>query len=140
MADVFEKFKSSVNKGITTISVKTSSSLEKSKIKTHIGTLTKEVDDEFKAIGAKAYKLWEDGADDYSVLIPEFEAVKAKLEQINSLDVELNSIDDRDNQILGTATQNAPVDDTPKFFCTNCGQQYSAPFKFCRKCGHKMEE
>lgn len=39
--DAFEKFKKSVNRGITTISIKTSSSLEKSKIKLHMDSLEK---------------------------------------------------------------------------------------------------
>ena len=42
MADAFEKFKSSINRGITTISMKTASSLEKTKLKTHMDSLKNE--------------------------------------------------------------------------------------------------
>lgn len=43
MSDAFDKLRSSLNRGITTISVKTSSSLEKTKLKTHIESLTNDI-------------------------------------------------------------------------------------------------
>jgi hypothetical protein len=46
--DAFSKFGDSMSRAITKISVKTSSSLEKSKIKMHIESLTKDVVLEYK--------------------------------------------------------------------------------------------
>ena len=77
MADAFENLKSAWNRGITTISVKTSSSLEKSKLKTHIESLTKDIEREYSLIGEEAYKLWQESKEYHSVVVTRFETVLA---------------------------------------------------------------
>ena len=140
MADAFQKIKSSWNRGITTISVKTSSSLEKSKLKTHMESLNREVEKEIAAAGEAAYKLWLENSQDYASLETYFVSVKSKQDEIAQLNEQLESIDERDNQILGNASPEVQEEVAPKFICTNCGTQYEAPVKFCRKCGNKMAE
>ena len=140
MADAFQSLKSALNRGITTINVKTSSSLEKSKIKTHIESLTRDIEREISAVGEAAYKLWSDGPQDFSPLESYFETIRSKYDEIARLNEQLNAIDDRDNQILGNTTQEVREVVAPKFVCTNCGAQYENPVKFCRKCGNKMAE
>ena len=136
--DALEKLKSSFNRGITTISVKTSSSLEKSKIKTHIESLTRDIERDIRLVGEAAYKIWSTQDGDFAVLNERCAAIKSKQEEIERLNEELASIDERDNQILGTTER--PEEAAPKFICTNCGAQYDSPVKFCRKCGNKMAE
>lgn len=99
--DAFEKIKKSVNRGITTIGVKTSSSLEKSKIRVHIASIEKEIQKMFCAIGGDAYDIWSNGGSDYQKLIERLENVNQKKAGIEQLTTESNSIDDRDDQILG---------------------------------------
>ena len=141
MADAFQKFKSSVNRGIATISVKSSSALEKSKIKTHIESLNRDLEKELMLIGDVAYKLWSDGNGDFSSLNTRFETVKGKLAEIENLKTELNAIDERDSQILGSNTAQPEVlNEAAKHFCTQCGAQYETLPKFCRKCGNKMSD
>ena len=141
MADAFQNIKSAWNRGVTTISVKTSSSLEKSKLKTHIDTLNREVEKETFAVGEATYKLWISGSQDYSSLGTYLLSIKNKLDEIEQLNVQLASIDDRDNQILGNnPAPEVKEEALPKYICTNCGTQYDSPFKFCRKCGNKMAE
>ncbi|MBQ8797281.1 MAG: zinc-ribbon domain-containing protein [Oscillospiraceae bacterium] len=140
MADAFQNLKSALNRGITTINVKTSSSLEKSKIKTHIESLTRDIERDISAAGEAAYKLWADNSQDYSSLESYFETIKSKYDEIARLSEQLNSIDDRDNQILGNTAPETREVIAPKFVCTNCGAQYENPVKFCRKCGNKMAE
>lgn len=142
MADVFSKIKSGVNRGITTISVKSSSALEKSKIKTHIETLNREIERERNVSGEEAYKLWSEGTTDFSSVFAHFETMKAKYDEIDALNAELAAIDERDNQILGNNAPvvEAPVSNTPKVFCTQCGAQCEANVKFCTKCGNKIAE
>ena len=55
--DTFQKIKDSTSRAITKISVKTSSSLEKSKIKMHIESLTKEIQKMFADIGEEVVHL-----------------------------------------------------------------------------------
>lgn len=138
--DAFQKFKSTVNRGITTISVKTSSTLEKSKIKTHIESLNRDIEKDLTAVGDAAYKIWLSGNMDFSELVAKFEIIKDKCKEVEDLGVELSSIDERDNQILGNSAAEEPEETPKKFICTNCGTQYDAPVKFCRKCGKKQDE
>lgn len=140
MADAFQNLKSALNRGITTINVKTSSSLEKSKIKTHIESLTRDIERDISAAGEAAYKLWADNSQDYSSLESYFETIKDRYDDIARLNEQLNAIDDRNNQILGNTAPEVREVARPKFICTNCGAQYENPVKFCRKCGNKMAE
>jgi hypothetical protein len=107
--NTFQKFKSSVNRGITTISVKTSSSLEKSKIKTHIDTINREIQRKISIVGEDAYNIWLGNNEDFSSLYETFEEIKNKYNEIEELNEQLVYIDQRDNEILGTAVkENAP--------------------------------
>ncbi len=138
--DTFQKFKSSVNRGITTISVKTSSTLEKTKIKTHIESLKREIEKDFLLAGEKAYKVWKDNTNDYLILKEQFESIENKYREIEELNTQFSLIDERDSQILGNSTTGQPEESVPNYICQNCGAQYDTPAKFCRKCGNKMAE
>ena len=140
--DAFAKIKSSVNRGITTISVKTSATLEKTKIKTHIETLEKEIEKLYRNIGEMMYMQWVQGEFEGEVPKEGFELVKQKKQMIADLTAELATVDERNNQILGN-TADAQVDSIKtetKYVCSKCGTQYEVSTNFCRKCGNKMTE
>lgn len=138
--DAFSKFKSSFNRGITTISVKASSSLEKSKIKTHIESLESEIQKMIFSIGEQAYAKWENKDSDFSSLNETFEQIDRKKQEIESLTAELNSIDERDSQILGNAkNEDGTRTDSSVCVCPNCGMRYDEPVRFCRSCGFKLQ-
>jgi rubrerythrin len=137
MADAFEKFKSSINRGITTISMKTASSLEKTKLKTHMDSLKTENQRLIVEVGELAYKKWYNGDPDCAQLEQLCIQIRTNQQTIQDLTAELNSIDERDNQILGTKTEKVAA---PSIVCPNCGTGYESPVKFCRSCGFKMPE
>lgn len=143
--NTFQKFKSSLNRGVTAISLKTSSSLEKAKIKTHIESIKSEIDRLIVSSGEAAYTIWESGETDFSALNEAFEAIKQKKEEITQLEKEYDSIDERDSQILGVtpAEEAPPAPAAPQvegIVCSNCGASYTAAVKFCRKCGNKLQD
>ena len=145
-SDAFQKFKSTINRGVTTISVKTSSSLEKVKIKTHIESINKEIDHLMQEIGKKAYGIWENNSGDFSVLEELFSIIKQKKEEITQLVGEYESIDDRDGQILGTSiTETTKVADEivttedETITCPQCGMVYIQSVRFCKKCGQQLK-
>ena len=138
MADAFDKLKSSLNRGITTISVKTSSSLEKTKLKTHMESLGNEIQKLYYEIGEAAYRKWANGDTDYGTLEQMLRQIQSKQQTISELTAELNSIDERDSQILGTKTEKAP--EPQSCVCSACGARYETPVKFCRNCGSKMQD
>lgn len=145
--DTFQKFKSSFNRGVATISVKTSSSLEKVKIKTHIESIEKEIEHLISEIGEKAYEIWETNDSDFSVLGEKCFVVKQKKDEIIQLNEAYNSIDERDGQILGTSVneenhevkETAPISNE-SITCPNCGSVYIQSVKFCKKCGQKLKD
>lgn len=137
MADTFDKLKSSLNRGITAISVKTSSSLEKSKLKTDIDSLKAEIQKLYCQIGETAYGKWLSADPDCSALEQLFEEVRSRQKTISELSETLNSIDERDSQILGAKTEKPAA---PAVTCPGCGASYDSPVKFCRSCGCKMPE
>lgn len=137
MADAFEKLKSSINRGITTISVKTSSSLEKTKLKTHMDSLKNEIQSLYYEVGQATYNKWLSTDSNCSAVDQLCSQIQQKQQQITELTEELSAIDDRDNQILGTKTEKAPV---ANIVCPNCGAGYESPVKFCRSCGFKLSE
>ena len=143
--DTLQKFKTSFNRGVTAISLKTSSSLEKVKIKTHIDSISTEIERMISNVGETAYSIWKSGETDFSSLNEQFSAIKQKREEIEQLQTEYMSIDERDNQILGTSSAEvpapaAPAEQTVGIVCPSCGSNYSSPVKFCRKCGQKLQE
>lgn len=140
--DAFQKLGDSMNRAITKISVKTSSSLEKSKIKMHIESLTKDERKLLMEIGEELYVLWLNGDPSIQTLQEKLEAVNKKKDEIEQLSIELSSIDARDNEILGTKTETEPktevaVPQNP--CCPNCGSTHEPTAKFCRKCGFKLQ-
>lgn len=142
MADAFQKFGDSMNRAITKISVKTSSSLEKSKIKLHIDTLNKDIQKMLSEIGKEAYTSWANSESFGDSLYQKLEAVKQKHLEIEQLSAELNSIDARDNEILGSKTETDPKPEVvlpQNPCCPNCGYQHEPTAKFCRKCGQKLQ-
>ncbi len=140
--DALQKLKNSVNKGITTISVKTSSTLEKSKIQMHIETLTRELDKLYRDAGEQAYRAWKTGETSPEEISEYFGRIDERLEAIAGLEVELGSIDARDQQILGTKPEETakPAPAAKGVVCPGCGAEYAAPVKFCRKCGRNLQE
>ena len=131
-----------MNRAVTKISVKASSSLEKSKIKMHIESLTKEVQKMFADIGEEVYSLWLNGDFSTQALEEKLEAISQKKAEIQRLSMELASIDARDDEILGTKTnveEKTEVIAPQKNCCPNCGFECSPTAKFCRKCGQKLQ-
>ncbi|MFI3251305.1 MAG: hypothetical protein R3Y07_10170 [Eubacteriales bacterium] len=132
--DTLSKLKSSLNRSVTTISMKTSSSLEKAKIKTHIESITTEIEELVMSVGESAYEAWEKDTHDFSVLNEKFESIKQKLEAKEQLEIQFESIDDRDKEILGNNEKTAEAGTT----CSSCGETYEVAVKFCKKCGNSL--
>lgn len=139
--DVFQKFKSSVNRGVTTISVKASSSLEKTKIKTHIESIEASIQKLIVTVGETAYATWESGEKNYDSLEEMFVSIQQKKAEIAQLNDDMASIDERDEQILGSNKAEKPAEapGEGEILCPSCGAVCSATAKFCRKCGSKLQ-
>ena len=146
MADMLEKLKSSVNRGVATINVKASSSIEKSKLRTHIETLERDIEKLEQKAGIMAFEIWKQEGD-YTLLNETFLSIQQKKEEIELLNAQFAEIDEKNQQILGTSGTDAPAQEAssssapaqPTAFCVNCGAGYVKAPKFCTRCGSKME-
>ncbi len=136
--DAFQKMKSSFNRGVTAISVKTASSLEKAKIKTHMESIQMEIGRLMASAGETGYGLWEAGDPDLGPVEAIFETIRQKKQEILQLQEQYQAIDVRDSQILGNVQEETPVEEPGGGICPNCGAEYMTPAKFCRKCGQKL--
>lgn len=139
--DVFQKFKSSVNRSVTTISVKASSSLEKTKIKTQIESIEASIQKLIISVGETAYATWESGEKDYASLEEMFVSIQQKKAEIAQLNTDITNIDERDEHILGNNKAEKPTEGPAEgeIICPNCSAVCSATAKFCRKCGNKLQ-
>lgn len=129
--NAFDMMKSKINKGITTVSLKTSSSVEKAKINTYMESLRGDIESLKKEIGEKVYTLWENDNFDLEKLTQELNTIKEKSIKISELKTQLAAIEDKENDILGKGVNSGSR-------CANCGTQYEQKINFCVKCGTKL--
>lgn len=138
--DAFSKIKSSVNRGIATVGIKTSSSMEKATIKTHIDSISGEVSKLTLSVGESCYKLWLEGSADFSMLNEQLTTIKEKYLEIEKLKSDLITIDERSKQILGSNDKTmTSQDEKLKYVCNKCSTTYDVPVNFCRICGQRLE-
>lgn len=142
--DAFSKLKSSINRGVTAINVNTSASMEKTRLKTQIDNIENEVQRMTNAIGEAMYLMYAKGDHDYQKLDEHLAVIQQKKEEIEKLKAEINAVDERKNQILGTnTTENVNIPAAPVAMvnqqCPGCGTPFAEGAKFCRKCGTKLQ-
>lgn len=138
--NIFKKVLDTTNTTITKIGVKTSSSIEKSKLKMHIDALNKQVDDLLKQIGEDVFSLWVDEADISRVDKVKFEEIRCKKAEIEQMSIQLEQISKRDDEILGKKSENDISDaSNEKVICPNCNIEYGKTARFCGKCGFELK-
>jgi uncharacterized small protein (DUF1192 family) len=140
------KISSIFNKTVATVSVKTSVMLDSAKIKTQIGTLQNEIKGLQVEIGVKVYELWAEDRFDVSLIEDKCVLIREKTQTVESLLAEIERLKNQESEVFGKKGEDAGNDDSPASKlnvicqCSNCKTQYSAPAKFCKKCGSKMTE
>lgn len=136
--NAFDMVKAKINKGITTVSLKTNSSVEKAKINTHMESLKAEVDKLKQDIGQKTFVFWDRGTFDIAKIEPELLAVREKQEILHDLQHKLKEMESREKEILGQIGNDGSENRVEQIFCPNCGTGYAAKVNFCVKCGCKL--
>lgn len=132
-------FKASIGKSITALNLKTSSILETTKIKTHIGTLEDDIKKLKFDIGECLYSDWKQNSADIQKVIPILELIAVNETEIVSLEQKIIEIKENANQVLGKKEQDVPPVQQ-KYFCSKCGAEYLIGARFCKKCGNQLNE
>ena len=136
MADFFDKMKTSINKGVATVSTGSKTMIEKTKQNSIIKSLEDEKSELCRILGNKVFTICTQNVDgdipreEVQSFCDEIVKRNAQIEEckkrIQELDAELN-------QVRGTAApQNGPG------IVCSCGCVNSAESKFCMRCGKAL--
>lgn len=134
-----DTMKSKINKGITTVSLKTSSSMEKAKISTYIESVKNEINHMKLELGNKVYELWRIDGLDKEKLEADIERIQNKEGVLDDLRQQLLEIDSKANEILGR-TAKTDMQAGTSCICPNCGKRYAQKVNFCIQCGNQITQ
>lgn len=130
-----DNLKKTITKGIATINVKTNNMLEQSKCKTYISTLEGEIEALELQAGKILFQNWQSGKFSVEGLEPLMEDINGKYQIIREQENNIKQMQAEEQRILG----NEPVGvGGAKVYCSMCGAQNMAEYKFCVKCGAPM--
>jgi NADH pyrophosphatase NudC (nudix superfamily) len=129
VADFFERVKSGVSKGITTVSVKSKEAIESTKTKGQIGTLEGQKKSDLAELGNIVYTMFLKDSFDGQRIKEKCEAIRGLESQIKNKEEELREIHLKAQVALGKPTAISTCD---------CGAEIYEGDKFCGKCGKKV--
>lgn len=137
MPTTIDVMKSKINKGLTTVSVKTSSSMEKAKLNIYMESVQSEIKKSKQELGHKVYDLWEKDSFELREIENELQVIKEKQSVVDDLQKQIQNIDEQANSILGTADKKE-VQEAEGCTCAECGAVYAEKINFCVQCGNKI--
>lgn len=129
---VFDSLKDTFNKGVATVSVKSESLVESSRVKSAISSNQKKLDAELSALGVKFYQCWKAGQTDPALFAEDLARARAIEDEMDALRARLDQIKAEEDKILGSAARPAAQGGV---FCTNCGKRLPPGSRFCDECG-----
>lgn len=129
MADLFTKFKKSIDKGVATVSVKSSSMIEINKINVHMSSLTGKVASKKAELGETVYNMYVENNPNQEVIEGICEEILSLNHQYKEKEKEIEKIKQEEVEILGT--------DKTEIKCS-CGQVVPEGYSFCTSCGAKV--
>ncbi len=136
-ATTFDVMKSKINKGLITVSVKTSSSMEKAKLNIYMESVQGEIKKLKQDLGYKVYELWEKESFELGEIENELRAIKEKQSVVDDLQKQIQNIDEQANNILGTPDK-IEEQEAEGCTCAECGAAYAKRINFCVQCGNKI--
>lgn len=136
MADFFEKLKQGIDKGITTVSVKSKEMMDTQKIKGQIDTLQRQKKTALEELGTMVYAMLGSGSGLEEATIQEkYAAILTIDTEIKGKEQELEDIRIKAEEALNKQAEEAP----PGNIQCECGNILPENAKFCGKCGKKLE-
>lgn len=132
-------FKSTLEKGITTLNVKTNNFMEESKCKTYIATLEKEINALKLSIGNSVYDNWTNNEDVMNGIEEFLQKIKEKEQEIRVQEERIRQLSVEEKQILGVTDDRTGMAEDA-VYCSQCGAKNASNFKFCVKCGASLKD
>lgn len=135
---MLEKLKSSIEKGVAAVSVKSESLVESSRVRTAISNTQRNMDEAIRQLGVSFYNSWVSADLDVDKLKAECERIKAMADEIENHKARLEKIKEEENQILGNQKKATPEPGKSNF-CTGCGKRLDPGARFCNECGTQVQ-
>lgn len=132
---IFDNIKDTLNKGVATVSVKSETLVENSRIKSAIGGTQKKMDGALAVLGVKFYQLVKAGQAEAGALSAEVAELQGMEKEIQDLQARLEQIKEEESKILGSAAAKKPAAIPGGSFCTGCGKALAPGSRFCDECG-----
>ena len=132
-------FKRTLEKGITTLNVKTNNFMEESKCKTYIVTLEKEISNLKLSIGNSVYDNWSNNEDMTNGIEEFLQKIKEKEQEIRMQEERIRQLSVEEKQIFGVVDDRTAVSGD-FVYCSQCGAKNASNFKFCVKCGTSLKD
>lgn len=131
--------KNSFSKGLTTINVKASNFMEENKLRTYITTLENDIEKMKYSVGEKMYQSYINNNIAPEGVREELETIREKYSQITQITTEIEALTAREKEILGKGGNLNNNSQEGIMFCSMCGSPYKKGYKFCEKCGNKLD-
>ncbi len=131
MADFFDKVKQGIDKGITTVRVKSKEVIETTKIKGQIRAIQERKNAALEELGNIVYTMFLKGGFDEERAKEKCEGIRGLDSQIKEKEKELNQIHLQTEEALGKPKAVAICD---------CRAEIYEGAKFCGKCGKRVED
>ncbi len=129
MADIFDRVRQGIDKGITTITARSKELLESSKLNSQIRTLKDRKKAALEELGNIVYVMFVKGDLDAERIRAKASAIAELDNQIKGAEEELRRVFEETQHTLGIGKISARCD---------CGAEISEGAKFCRQCGRKV--
>lgn len=137
MTDFFDKIKQGIDRGITTVSVKSKEMLDSQKVRGQVDTLKRQRRTSLEELGGIVYEMYKDGlALDETKLKDKYKELEELDIQVKNKETELEEIKRRAEEALVKPAEEAPASG----IVCECGNPLPLDAKFCGKCGAKIEQ
>lgn len=137
---MLEKLKKNIDKGIVSVSVKSSAYLEGEKLKAKISNIREEMEDSLKQMGEQVYRTWkEKQVIDEAYITEVCQRVLGKEEEAEGYMAQKEQLEAEKERILKRPGRLESLQAEQGCICS-CGNVNEAGAKFCRFCGKKLEK
>lgn len=127
MADLLDKVKQGIDKGVTVVSVRSKELIEITRLKNQIGGLEEQMKKSLPELGEAVYRMYlQDGLN--------LDDIKAQCDAIVAMETQIREKKDELKQ-----TRQKAQEALGKIFCANCEAELAEHAKYCSECGWKAE-
>jgi hypothetical protein len=128
MSDLFDKVKQEIEKGISTVNIKSKEVLESLKIKKQVETLQEQAEIATAELGQMVYGMFIQSNLNQEKIEEKCQVILVLNRQLKEKEIELNQLHLETGAALG------------KIYCINCKAEICEGTQFCGQCGEKVPD